>query len=161
MKENAYGGTLKDKLVKDAGGQVYKISDQATLGLPDYGHIQGGFTTYIECKIGTMHEYTPTGVRIWPRRSINDLRQFEVCRRIGKEALVLYAIYFPKIKMTCVLRVEEMNDYKKEDELLEGAQFRKGHGTDMIIAEEKMYQWRVANASVGSRPSVHTPNIRL
>lgn len=159
MKENAYGGIMKDKLVKEAGGQIYKISDQATLGLPDYGHIQGGFTTYIECKIGTMFETGPFGFRVYPRRSVNDIRQFEVCRRIGKEALVLYAIYYPKIKMTCVMTVEMMATYDKEEPLIEGHQFRKGHGIEMIVAEERTYQWRMPHAGAGSRPPIPAQNI--
>lgn len=143
MKENVYGGALKEKLVKHIGGQVYKISDQATLGLPDYAHVNSGFTTYIECKIGVKFTIVDKRYVVKPWKQINDIRQFEVCKRISKEALVLYAMYWPQIRMSVVISLDELLSYKPDLEMMEGDHLKAGHGIEMIAKYEEVYRYKL------------------
>lgn len=140
MKEASYGAVLALKIEKEIGGRVIKISDRSTLGLPDNLHIKGGFATFIETKIGQSVSISGNGYSVQPWKCINDLRQFEVCRSLAKNAWVLYAIYYPKVKMTAVLPVVYMNDFRPSENgeypsLIEGHNFRTGHGIDMIERE--------------------------
>lgn len=140
MRESSYYGTMRTKLVREVGGKVIKISDKATLGLPDSMHIRNGVVTYIETKIFDLKNqrfFAPWDV------IKKYVRQFEMCREIRKHALVLYVIYCPHVKMTAVLDVNMIkNDfYKNEAILLEGSHFVSGHGIELIVQE--IDDWRI------------------
>jgi hypothetical protein len=136
MKETAYGAVLGSKIKREIGGQVFKISDNATLGLPDNMHIRRGLITYIETKIGNMHEDL-TYKFCYPWDSVNDLRQYEVCKKIRNDALLLWIIYYPSFKYTAVLDIDEL-DIMRSDKggpkfvLTEGLNLVKGHGLGAI-----------------------------
>lgn len=130
MKEATYNSTLASKIEKEIGGKVYKISDQSTLGMPDSVHLLDGIATFIECKIGK----TKTSDYVEPLESINDLRQFEVCRRISLNSLVLYAIYYPEIKSTAVIPVRVLHAMKSSAYKMAfiGQHLTRGHGIDLV-----------------------------
>lgn len=141
MKEAAYNSTLASKIEKEIGGKVYKISDQSTLGLPDSIHIMNGFASFIECKIGKCSQAN----WVEPLKVIRDIRQYEVCRQISKNALVLYAIYYPEIRSTAVIPIEIIHDMKNSEEkrLFFGQYLTRGHGIDLIAKFLKGYQENV------------------
>lgn len=137
MKEASYNSTLASKLEKEVGGQVIKLSDKATLGLPDSMHVMDGIVTFIECKLGRdSNQY------VHPWKSINDLRQYETCKRLSKNALVLYAIYYPKTKMSAVLSIADLEILRphKECAIFKGDGLVNGHGVDLIF--RKITDWR-------------------
>lgn len=143
MRETGYGGTMKQKLQHQVGGQVIKIADKATLGLPDNLHIYRGMTTYIETKIGEDYEdKTDPFVKPW-KLIKKDIRQFEVCKQIGKNALLLFVAYYPEIKATWVLNVKELELYKEDITLAMGRDFVWGHGIDLIARHENEYRQRM------------------
>lgn len=143
MRESGYGGTMKSKLQHEVGGQVIKIADKATLGLPDNLHIHRGLTTYIETKIGEEYEdKTDPFVKPWKLIKKN-IRQFEVCKRLGKNALLLFVAYYPEIRATWVLNVRELELYEEDITLAMGRDFVWGHGIDLIARHENEYRQRM------------------
>ncbi len=138
MRESSYYGTMKKKLVQEIGGMILKISDRATLGLPDSSHVRHGVVVYLETKIYDIHNQN----YIIPWNVIKkDVRQFEKCREIRKHTLVLYVIYCPNIKMTAVLDVNTVYEkfYRNEVVLLEGPDFVHGHGIEVM--KKKINEW--------------------
>lgn len=148
MKEAGYGTQLSHKIEKQLGGKVTKLSDRAGLGRPDYQWLKNGISTFIETKIGKCYELGTTGISEWicyPWKEINDIRQFEVCKTFSKHALVLYAIYYPKIKWSLVLDIEELSEYR----IALGGQpkpcfkLKPGHGIEAIKSysqEDRRYR---------------------
>lgn len=135
MKETSYGGTLKAKLKTELHCYAIKISDNATLGLPDSVFlIKESKAFFIETKIGKELYGANLGIGCVPWDSINDLRQFEVCRSINNHALVLYAIYFPKERYTAVFNVTELQNIRFSPSTMIGIgdHLAKGHGVDLI-----------------------------
>jgi hypothetical protein len=136
MKETSYGGQLKNKLEKELGGKVLKISDRATLGLPDYSHVKDGIVTYIETKITVSKEngfIIPWNVI---KKGTDGIRQYETCKSLASNALVLYAIYCSDSKMTAVLLLNYVSSVFAHTEKRlyheENYYFTKGHGIDLI-----------------------------
>ena len=139
MKESSYGSQLKAKLVTEVGGLMWKISDRSTLGLPDNIHVNKGFATFIETK-----EFSTSGTITNPFDYIDDLRQFEVCRRIGKVSLVLYAMYFSEQRKTLIMSPDELQAYRVKATNL--PEFQKvyvvrGHGVDIIKLRMEEYYY--------------------
>jgi hypothetical protein len=133
MKESTFSGLLASKLRKEIGGKIIKISDKVMLGLPDNMHIKHSFVTFYETKIGTGADETCC----FPWEAINDIRQYEVCKRISRYALVLYVIYYPDIKMTAVLSTTQLSTFRVDKDkdsipLFKGPYFSKGHGVESI-----------------------------
>jgi hypothetical protein len=133
MKESTFGAMLAFKIKKEIGGVVIKISDKVMLGLPDNMHIKYSFVTFYETKIGDKG----TEQSCYPWESVNDIRQFEVCKRMSRNAIVLYVIYYPDVKMTAVLNVLQLAEFqvgKHKDPLplLKGPCYVKGHGVEVI-----------------------------
>lgn len=109
MKEATFLSMLSHDLEVDIGGKVVKISDKATLGLPDSMYLNKGFVTYIETKIGDVYKVIDNVVYVKPWDSIKkDLRQFEVCRMMAKNSLVVFIIHYPKVKKTLVLTLNDI-----------------------------------------------------
>jgi hypothetical protein len=131
MKESSYWGSLRQKLVEEVGGKCIKIADVATLGLPDSIHIHTGIATFIETKIG---DEKATPVHPWFILK-HDVRQFEVCKRIALNALVLYVIYYPEIRMTAVFQPAHL-----EPILDTGPSLVRGHGISAIKKEMEQYR---------------------
>ncbi len=144
MKEAAYNSTLASKIEKEIGGKVYKISDQSTLGLPDSLHIMDGLASFIECKIGKCNQTN----WVEPLKAIKDIRQYEVCRQISKNALVLYAIYYPEIRAAAVIPIDILHRMKNSEEqrLFFGQYLTQGHGVDLIAEFLKGYREDVIRA---------------
>lgn len=143
MRESGYGGTLANKVEKMIGGQVRKIADSASLGLPDNMHIHHGRITFWETKMIEYKDVTKeTGkYMVQPWHVVNDLRQFEICRLMSKHAMVLYAAYCPELQMSWVLEVNMLNDYRRGSYIEEGMFFKKGHGVDIINYWEEHQVW--------------------
>ena len=119
MNEATYLASLSSDIEKSIGGKVVKISDRSTLGLPDSGHVRDGIVIYIEAKIGDGVLKDSDGVPyVQPWKAIKkDLRQFEVCRSLSQHCCVLYVIYYPEIKRTAVLTIEQCLVFRpKENE---------------------------------------------
>lgn len=135
MKETSYGGTLKAKLKAELKCYAIKISDNATLGLPDSVFlIRDSKAFFIETKIGKELYGAGLGIACIPWDSINDLRQFEVCQAIGKHALVIYAIYYPVERYTAVFTTDELQNIRPSPKQMIGigGHLAKGHGIDLI-----------------------------
>lgn len=135
MRESAYNATLAQKLEKEVGGKVLKVSDRATLGLPDSLHLLGGIATYFEVKLD--EDSTHTFICPWDYVK-NDIRQFEVCLNLSKYTQVLFGVYFPKLNMTLVLPIEKVNEFRYTDKRLKkyvypGPDFVTGHGVEIIL----------------------------
>jgi len=116
MKEAPYTSSLSRDIEIDVGGKVIKISDRSTLGLPDSMHLLDGIVTYIETKIEENYTLGSDNViYVQPWRSVKkDIRQYEVCRSIAKHSCVVYAIYYPIIKMSCVIPVEVLAQFRPQ-----------------------------------------------
>lgn len=114
MKEAAYLSQFSNDIEKELGGKVIKTADKSTLGLPDSGWIKDGIIVYIEAKIDTQTECDSEGkIYVQPWRAIEkDIRQYEVCRSIAKHACVVFAIYYPSVKMSAILPVETLTQFK-------------------------------------------------
>lgn len=112
MNESSYGSQLTSKIEKQLGGKIEKLSDRTGLGRPDYLWIKHGIGIFIETKIGKYFEYDANQKICYPWKEVNDLRQFEVCKRWSKHALVLYAIYYPKIKSSAILHLDELEGFR-------------------------------------------------
>lgn len=109
MNEASYLSAFSDELEKAEGGKVIKISDRSTLGLPDSFHIKDGIVTYFEGKIGTDYDFIGDHPSVFPWQIVKkDLRQFEVCRSMARNALVVYCIYWTTLKMSAVLPVQKI-----------------------------------------------------
>ena len=141
MKESPHNSKLSDEIEQKIGGKVIKISDKVTLGLPDSLHYADSLVTFYEVKIGARN-YVRDGVdfnlECEPWRSVNDRRQYETCRNMSKNALVLYVIYYPDYEMTAVIPMDMLERYDPVRSkslhkwLVEGPYFVKGHGVDRI-----------------------------
>ena len=142
MREASFNSIFAHKLEKEMGGKVIKISDKVTLGLPDSMHLFQGITTFFEVKIGTISSIEVVGDRLYcrPWAMIKDLRQFEMCKSLGKHATVLYVIYWPNVRMTAVLPVETLELYRPSRDsqidkkgllLIKSPNFLEGHGVDI------------------------------
>lgn len=139
MKEASYGATLKAKLVSQ-GGICVKIADSSTLGLPDSWYANEGMVTFIETKIGEKHEIRPDGFLVRPWLCVNDMGQFEHCKRISKHALVLYAAYYPEIRWSWVLSIKHLEEFRSGCGIIEGPFFVKGHGVEVVQSYIKDYR---------------------
>jgi len=130
MREASYGAILASKIEEEIGGKVLKLSDRSSLGWPDNVHIKDGVATFFETKINdTRCDF------IYPWDSFKkDRRQFEICKRFSKYALVLFIIYCPRTKMAAVLNIEELESFKKDEDrlLFRGDLFSPGHGIERI-----------------------------
>jgi len=111
MREAYVNSRIADDIEEEIGGRCIKLSDKVSLGLPDTLHIKDGIITFIEFKIGDKHETINNIVSVKPWDSVNDIRQYEICRSLAKNCLVLYMIYYKEIKMTAILPVEILNLY--------------------------------------------------
>lgn len=149
MKEYDYGATLCEKLEKNYDGIAVKIADKATLGLPDILFVSKGQATFIETKIGKRFSLVDDIIEINPWLCINDLRQYEHCRKLSRHAMVLYAIYYPEIKFTVVMSVSILSNYRpKENEPIHfidntGPHMEKGHGLGIIGSYIAEYRSKV------------------
>lgn len=114
MKEAAYLSQFSNDIEKKLGGKVIKISDKSTLGLPDSMWLSLGIAVFIESKIENHVEIDREGrVYVQPWRSIKkDIRQYEVCKSIAQHSCVVFAIYYPSVKMSAILPVEMINQFK-------------------------------------------------
>jgi hypothetical protein len=142
VREASYNSIFASKIERQIGGRVIKISDKVSLGLPDSVHLMSGIATFFEVKIGIKRNFCVKNdiSYCYPWTCINDLRQYEVCRSIGKNATVLYIIYWPDIRMTTVLSVGSLamfrpvtqSDSPNGLQLIEGDNFVKGHGVEVF-----------------------------
>jgi hypothetical protein len=138
MKEASYNAMMSSTLAHTYGGKVLKLADRATLGLPDTIHYKDSVMTWLEVKIGkpssVLHQ---KNYREWfcrPSDCVNDLRQYEHCRAIGKSANLIWVIYWPHIRMTSVVTQDMMELFWRTKYLLkEGRNFTSGHGIQLII----------------------------
>jgi hypothetical protein len=143
MKEAPYTSSLSNTLEKLTKGKVLKISDRSTLGLPDCSHIKDSIVTYIETKVEDRFEKLAGEFYVQPWLTIKkDLRQFEVCKEISKKALVLYAIYYPKIKHSCILGFDEIAQLRETEDgfvpYLNPKLLIFGHGAEDIVYRMKL-----------------------
>jgi hypothetical protein len=138
MRESTYNSILANKIEKEIGGRVIKLSDRSTLGLPDSIHILRGGVTFIEVKVCKTQTCKEGKVFVSPWNCIKDLRQYEMCRSLSRYALMLYAIYWPRTKMTAVLSIDALEALRPSElnprglDLMVGSCLREGHGIDMI-----------------------------
>jgi hypothetical protein len=148
MRESSYNSSIAGEIEEEIGGRVIKLSDRATLGLPDSLHILDGIVSFIEVKIGDKFYSVDGHLEVEPWRSIDDLRQYELCRSISKHATVIYMIYYPEIKMTAVLPMKILEYFsprqgtKASIRLHEDTNFVNGHGLDalkQILSERRDY----------------------
>lgn len=113
MKEASYLSSLSTDIEKEIGGKVIKISDRSTLGLPDSMHVVDGIVTYIESKIGEDHDTVDGIDYVQPWKSVKkDIRQYEVCREISRHALVVYAIYWPELRKSAIIPMEQLAQFR-------------------------------------------------
>jgi hypothetical protein len=113
MLESAYGSQLAEDIEKNIGGKVQKVHDNVMLGLPDYSHILNSVVTYIETKIGEQYEIVDGVTFVQPWKIVKkDIRQYEVCRAISKHALVVYAFYWPELKKSLILRMDQLSQLR-------------------------------------------------
>jgi hypothetical protein len=118
MLESTFGGALSSDIERKMGGKIFKISDRSTLGLPDYIHLLTGIATYIETKIGDEYTLAEGFHYIQPWKIIKkDIRQYEVCKLISRHTLVLYAIYYPEIRKTAILTMDNVEQLRPDNPL--------------------------------------------
>src|ERR1035437_3965761 len=104
MNEASYYSMLAHDIESKIGGKITKLADKSTLGLPDSIHVKDGIVTWIETKIGTGAEIISSLIYTQPwNEAKKDLRQFEVCNRMSKHSLVLYAVYYPMIRASAII----------------------------------------------------------
>ena len=143
MIESSYGSQLADKIEKEIGGKVIKRADKSTLGLADYDHIHNGIITFIE----TKHNKDVIDRYVYPWNEVTKMttgiRQYEVIKRMSTHALCIYAIYYSKIKMSCVLTAAMMAEFRDGRGLGTGLYLRKGHGIDLIKEYEEANKKRI------------------
>jgi len=134
MKESYFVSKLSIDLERDVGGRVYKISDKSTLGLPDSMHLKDGIITFIETKISYDQECVDNVIYVAPWKSVKkDIRQFEVCKEISKNALVLYCIHYPQVNRTAVLSIPLVEQFRGLDRWLNTQMYlRPGNGLEQI-----------------------------
>lgn len=136
MKEASYYSELSDDVVRRVGGKMIKISDRSTLGLPDSMHVVNGIVTYVETKIGEGVQEINGFDYVQPWKFVKkDMRQYEVCRSISKHALVLYAVYYPSERISCVMKISDIEPLRHNPEAwVCNPDFIKfGRGSDQII----------------------------
>ena len=165
MKEAYYNASFSARIMNLVGGRVIKLSDRVTLGLPDSIHIFGGLSTFFEVKIDeSVHAVSMFQDKLscQPWEAVNDLRQYEVCRKISQCALVLYVIYYPRAHMTAVIPLHILEHYnRKHDEtclfwLQRGPYINTGHGEDLyqrILNERREYLYEVLRSERERIPS--------
>jgi len=139
MREASYNSLFASKLERDIGGEVQKISDRSSLGLPDSFHYMGGIVTFFEVKVvnatNAISLYQGK-MACKPWEAVNDIRQFEVCRRMNKNATVLYVIYYTASRTSAVIPLELLEKYNRKRHadclyyLQKGQYFVDGHGVD-------------------------------
>ena len=133
MKESSFNHDLAIRIQEEIGGRVRKISDKVALGLPDTEHVKDSIVSYFEVK---LYKHFMEKNVIQPWKAVNDIRQFEVCKRMSKSSLVFYVIYCPKVKMTAVLHLSEMETFRPVTgvytHLNEGFSFMRGFGIERI-----------------------------
>lgn len=137
MLESTYLATFSSELEIAEGGRVYKIADKATLGLPDSFHVRNSIITYFEAKIASEYELIDGNYFVKPWKRIReDLRQFEVCRSMSRFALVVYCIYWPDIRMSAILTIDQISQLRtalNEDlKCLHPMWLEPGHGVKRI-----------------------------
>lgn len=135
MKESSYNSTLSRKIEKEIGGQVVKTSDRSTLGRPDSMHVKDGIVSFFEVKVATEYTISEDKIYVQPWNHINDIRQYEVCKRTSQHALVFYAIYWPIITVSAILTIEELEGIRTEGEELwvcTSPVLLVGHGLERI-----------------------------
>ena len=138
MKEATYGATLSTKLVKVFGGKIEKLSDRVGLGRPDYLWILDRKASFFETKIGKHYGYGVDGTpQCYPWKEVNDLRQFEVCKQWSRHAPLIYAIYYPDLKMSAILPLIELESFRtgigsERIPCIQGIRFVKGHGAEVL-----------------------------
>jgi hypothetical protein len=120
VKEAPYNSSLASAIEKEIGGKIIKISDRATLGLPDSWHIKDGVLTCIEAKIDDHYETDLDGeifVQPWRviKKQSDGLRQYEVCKSIARHCSVVYAIYYPKVRMSAILPIEIFDQFRPNE----------------------------------------------
>jgi hypothetical protein len=146
MKEAYYLAVLSLDIEKEIGGKVTKIADKSTLGLPDSIHCHRGLATFIETKISEGRLDPQGKFRVQPWRAVKkDVRQFEVCRDLSKNALVLYAIYYPDMKMSAILTIPQLVELRgKEDFWLNDPHILgPGRGLSQIKHHQEVYRREV------------------
>lgn len=149
MKEATYGSSLAIKIEREIGGKVIKVADKATLGLPDYLHLQDSICTFIETKIG--HATIGSLNRVNPKKAVNDIRQLQACRLLSRYCLVLYAIYYPDLKMTAVVEVNVLERFTLDTAAVcdSFGILRKGHGIPQIKEQIQLRRSNVFNTLAG------------
>ena len=141
MRENYFNATFAGKIEREIGGIVTKISDRSTLGLPDSHHAYAGVVTFFEVKINEAKDAVQLHDGVMscrPWDAINDLRQYEVCKRLSRCATVLYVIYHPAACTTALIPLETLALYnrKRNDNPLiwlpKGPFFTDGYGIEIF-----------------------------
>lgn len=139
MRENYFNATFSNRVKQEIGGTVIKSSDRTTLGLPDSYHAFSGVVTFFEIKINEakdaiqIHDGVPS---CQPWDAVNDLRQYEVCKRLARCATVLYIIYHPVACTTALIPLDLLALYnrKRNDNPLiwlpKGPYLVDGHGVE-------------------------------
>jgi len=145
MKESYYLSKLSGDLEKDLHCKIYKISDRSTLGLPDSMILKDGIVTFIETKVAYDEDYLDKVLYVAPWKTVKkDIRQFEVCKEMSKNALVLYCIHYPQVNHTTVLTMNMVEQFRGLDKWLNNPMYlRPGNGLEqikmfMIENKEKM-----------------------
>ena len=117
MRENYFNANFARKIEKEIGGVVIKTSDRTTLGLPDSYHAYSGVVTFFEVKINEAKNAIQIvdGVpSCKPWDAVNDLRQYEVCKRLSRCATVLYVIYHPAACTTALIPLDLLALYNRK-----------------------------------------------
>jgi len=151
MKESSFVSKFSTDLEKKAGGKMYKLADRASLGRPDSFHLKSGLVTFIEFKVEERVEWAAGNSWVQPFKTIRkDLRQYEICREISKNALVLFVIYYPRIKYSAVLTVDQMVSLRcdkeedafgiHEDKWLNPKALLQGFGIPKVISHMNDYK---------------------
>jgi hypothetical protein len=119
VKEAMFFQILKNKIQKEIGGKVVKVSDKSSLGIPDSYHLRDSIVTFMETKIGSSFEKEDDGkIFLQPWKIIKkDLRQYEVCKSFSHYALVLYVIYYPEGGFSAVLTIDQIEVLRPKTEL--------------------------------------------
>src|ERR1035437_6753263 len=109
MNEASYYSMLAHDIESKIGGKITKLADKSTLGLPDSIHVKDSIVTWIETKIGIGAEIISSLIYTRPWNVVKkDLRQFEVCKRMSKHSLVLYAIYYPIARVSAIVTINQL-----------------------------------------------------
>jgi len=141
VRENYFNANFSNRLEKEIGGVVIKSSDRTTLGLPDSYHAFKGVVTFFEVKINEAKNAVQLHDGVMscqPWDAINDLRQYEVCKRLARCATVLYVIYHPIACTTALIPLDLLAKYNRkrnDDHLIwlpKGPYFVDGYGIEVF-----------------------------